>query len=67
MLLEKAFAKLYGSFGAIEAGLTHEALMDLTGGLGHLNSRRLTTQHGLLKRTTDRLGVLGINNSTFVC
>ena len=30
----EAFAKLYRSYGAIEAGLVHEALADLTGGLG---------------------------------
>lgn len=36
LLLEKAFAKMYGSYGAIEAGQVHEALMDMTGGLGEI-------------------------------
>jgi len=36
LLLEKAFAKMYGSYGAIEAGQVHEALMDMTGGLGEV-------------------------------
>ena len=31
ILIEKAWAKLYGSFAKIEAGLTREALHDLTG------------------------------------
>ena len=33
-LLEKAYAKYYGSFGAIEGGFVDSALVDLTGGIG---------------------------------
>ena len=33
-LLEKAYAKYYGTFGAIEGGFVDSALVDLTGGIG---------------------------------
>ncbi|XP_058128421.1 calpain-B-like [Anopheles ziemanni] len=32
-LLEKAYAKFYGSFGALDGGTAREAMQDLTGGL----------------------------------
>lgn len=31
MLMEKAYAKLYGAYDKIESGLTGEAIRDLTG------------------------------------
>lgn len=34
-LAEKAYAKIHGSYKAIEVGWTHEALVDLTGGCAY--------------------------------
>ena len=34
MLIEKAYAKFYGGFKAIDGGQSHNAMADLTGGYG---------------------------------
>lgn len=47
LLLEKAFAKLYHSYQAIEGGWVDDALVDLTGGL----SERLSWQDPLVKQS----------------
>ena len=40
MVLEKAYAKLFGSYAAIEGGIVSYALSDLTGGLGSIINMR---------------------------
>ena len=44
MLLEKAYAKVHGGYGNISAGLTKEALRDLTGAPAHSISTRVTAK-----------------------
>lgn len=40
--MEKAYAKLHGSFEALEGGLVQDALVDLTGGAGEEIDMRST-------------------------
>ena len=53
MLLEKAIAKYYGSYSALNGGLVHTALVDLTGGVGQcvaLQDEKPAIQDGSLWR-----------------
>ena len=52
-LLEKAYAKLFGAYEAIEAGYVHQALMDCTSGQGE--ELRLKDEEGRLRQTEDAL------------
>ena len=38
MLLEKAFAKVYGSYDALQGGMVQDALRHLTGGIADTRS-----------------------------
>jgi hypothetical protein len=43
-IIEKAYAKLYSSYEAIESGFVDQALIDMTGGIGS-RSRRYVFYH----------------------
>ena len=47
-LVEKAFAKLHGSYEAIEGGMPIEAMVDLTGGLAERYELNDPAMHPLL-------------------
>ena len=54
-LMEKAYAKLFGCYEAIEAGYVHQALMDCTNGEGE--EIRLREEDGRLKQAEESLWV----------
>ena len=54
-LMEKAYAKLFGCYEAIEAGYVHQALMDCTSGQGE--EVRLKDEDGRLRQAEESLWV----------
>ncbi len=63
-LLEKAYAKMHGSYKALEGGLTIEAAVDFTGGIPELIDLTSTTMSEievfhLMKKAYDRGAFLG--------
>ena len=51
--MEKAVAKLHGSYEAIEGGMPIEAMVDLTGGLAERYELKNDKMHRTLYRSTE--------------
>ena len=47
-MIEKAYAKIHGSYEAIEGGMPIEAMVDLTGGLAERYELKNTQMHKTL-------------------
>jgi calpain len=58
-LLEKAYAKLYGSYKNLEGGLINEALEDLCGGLSEFYSAKIPELYEIMEMSYKRSSFMG--------
>jgi calpain len=58
-LLEKAYAKLYGSYKNLEGGLINEALEDLCGGLSEFYSAKIPELYEIMEMSYRRSSFMG--------
>ncbi|KAM8878694.1 calpain-9 [Spinachia spinachia] len=60
-LLEKAYAKLYGSYESLKGGSTMEAMEDFTGGVGENYETRNSPENlfSIMKKALDRGSMMG--------